>query len=262
MEALPTQQVASFFINGGSLTLDLPITGPSLLRHTTTLQNINLEFHGGIEKSSTTIFENCINLEVLKLFSVSAGYYIDVTEIQATSWQCLKLRQLDIGVSCCEPPVNPEIQPYYFRSVPITLTRAETEHFTQLERLYLQLGRLTELRRLVVVMVNPYHEITTGTAYMPNTLPALMTLGDESNGRPGYLHYLAGLTKLEFIGGSMDADTEEAKATVGWAEVAWIYEHWPRLHTALIFKLPPNIENPFVWLQNKYEKDGKQLILL
>ena len=82
------------------------------------------------------------------------GVYIDLAGTQRSPWCCTKLKSLTVSVSgCVLPPVDAEGLSYYDRPAPIALSQAEAEHFTQLERLYIQIGRLTELRHLDITMI-------------------------------------------------------------------------------------------------------------
>ncbi|KAF9127108.1 hypothetical protein BG015_004597 [Linnemannia schmuckeri] len=61
------------------------------------------------------------------------------------------------------------------------------------------------------------------------SFPGLLSLGDESLGRRGYLSWLSGLTKLRELRGHVQATTSETSKTVGQKELEWMLEHWPRL---------------------------------
>ncbi|KAF9156502.1 hypothetical protein BG015_004714 [Linnemannia schmuckeri] len=81
---------------------------------------------------------------------------------------------------------------------------------------------LTELRSLDLraLFFDPEEadrEITE--RYWETTFPGLLSLKNETTGRPGYLQLLDGLTKLTLLDGSVSATTEEAKATIGMMEV-------------------------------------------
>ncbi|KAG0280624.1 hypothetical protein BGZ95_009365 [Linnemannia exigua] len=197
LEALPAQQVTELTIQGMYSDLGHPLAVPAILRHSTTLQSLDLEWSDG------------------------------------------------------ELPSDPGNLPYYDRPTPITLTEAEARHFEQLERLYLQIGRLTELRILCLIMVpfNGVDVVDMGIGDTPSALPGLMTLGDVYKGWPRYMNHLAGLTKLESISGSIDGDADGSKVTMGWREAVWMYEHWPRLSSACVFSSENNIGAPFQWLR-------------
>ncbi|KAF9122332.1 hypothetical protein BGW39_009809, partial [Mortierella sp. 14UC] len=96
------------------------------------------------------------------------------------------------------------------------------------------------------------------------SFPALLSLGDESIGRRGYLSYLGGLTKLRELRGHVQATTSETSKTFGQREVEWILEHWPNLKVIELLPalrdrqgeprrlLPMNLSPPhIVWLQQQ-----------
>ncbi|KAF9902021.1 hypothetical protein EC991_005404 [Linnemannia zychae] len=61
------------------------------------------------------------------------------------------------------------------------------------------------------------------------SFPGLLSLGDESTGRQGYLSWLDGLTKLRELRGHVQVTTSETLQTVGQREAKWMLEHWPKL---------------------------------
>ncbi|KAG0064203.1 hypothetical protein BGZ89_009298 [Linnemannia elongata] len=61
------------------------------------------------------------------------------------------------------------------------------------------------------------------------SFPGLLSLGDETIGRPGYLSWLGGLTKLRELRGCVQATTTETSKTMGQKELEWMLEHWPKL---------------------------------
>ncbi|KAK3836885.1 MAG: hypothetical protein J3R72DRAFT_449992 [Linnemannia gamsii] len=96
------------------------------------------------------------------------------------------------------------------------------------------------------------------------TFPGLLSLGDESTGRAGYLNWLAGLTKLRELRGHVQATTSETLRTVGQRELEWMLRHWPKLEVEELLpavktiqskprrplpgdKIPPHI----VWFQQQ-----------
>ncbi|KAF8929368.1 hypothetical protein BGZ47_001092 [Haplosporangium gracile] len=61
------------------------------------------------------------------------------------------------------------------------------------------------------------------------SFPGLLSLGDQSIGRPGYLSWLGGLTKLRELRGWVQATTTETSKTLGRKELEWMSTHWPAL---------------------------------
>ncbi|KAF9129734.1 hypothetical protein BGX30_013833 [Mortierella sp. GBA39] len=205
--------------------------------------------------SAAVIFENCVNLETLKAFDADEGLYIDLEDVQGSPWRCTKLRDLTICISGCKLPINPdpESQPYYSRPDPITLSETEVQHFARLERFYLQIGRLTQLRLLHLQMVKI---IEQGRALFDGvSFPALMTLGDVGKDRPGYLNHLAGLKRLECLVGSFGVDVEETDATKERIKDAWMSEHWPRFRFTQIYNPRDYTSSAHEWLMNGHMED-------
>ncbi|KAF9094522.1 hypothetical protein BGX23_001968 [Mortierella sp. AD031] len=187
---------------------------------------------------------------------------IALEDVLESPWRCIKLRRLGLSISGCELPVEPGLRPYYSRPAPITLTEAETQHFAQLERLYRQIGLLTELRSFELNMVKLDGEgVFDRTSWNKATLfPGMLSLDDTRAGRPGYLGHLSGLKKLESLAGSVRADTVEGRATMEWKEIVWMHEHWSRLEFAHNFFAKKNVRPAFEWLKNQC-KDGRRVEL-
>ncbi|KAF9289430.1 hypothetical protein BGZ88_007750, partial [Linnemannia elongata] len=92
----------------------------------------------------------------------------------------------------------------------------------------------------------------------PSTsFPAMLSIRDISTNRPGYLHHLSGLKQLKELRGSISAETDETKVTMGWAEVKWIDQNWPELRKADFFKYGFNVNHQFRWLQDKRMSEGR-----
>lgn len=80
--------------------------------------------------SISAVLRECSNLDTLHLpFSQYAGFYLTLDNALQYPWGCTGLTQLTITICGCELPSEPGVQPYYLRSVPITLTKVETQHF-------------------------------------------------------------------------------------------------------------------------------------
>ncbi|KAF9081959.1 hypothetical protein BGX23_000249 [Mortierella sp. AD031] len=117
---------------------------------------------------------------------------------------------------------------YFERPPPIALTE-EQEQFDLLEKLYRQIGSLVELEDLDLKATFGGKADDYRKPLRENSLPGLMSLGDEELGRLGFLDLLAGLTKLRTLRGSVTATTDETDETVGRAECRWMATHFPRL---------------------------------
>ncbi|KAF9151780.1 hypothetical protein BG015_006235 [Linnemannia schmuckeri] len=253
MKALPPQQVTNLRDIGLHSDLSHPAAIPAIHQHSTTLREIIIgRYNGSSRMASTVIFDTCINLERLKMYIGGGGVYMDLADAQGSFWRCTKLRSLSLNMSGCElPPVGAEDLPYYERPTPIAFSQTETDHFAQLERFYIQIGRLAELRELSLTMdkFDGDDEIDEIWPGMLMSFPAMLSLGNTLEGRPGYLGHLAGLTKLKYLWVRVDA--EETKRTVGWKEVTWMSEHWPGLGCTELFEDKTDTTAPFAWLQNQ-----------
>ncbi|KAF9104108.1 hypothetical protein BGX29_002435, partial [Mortierella sp. GBA35] len=73
------------------------------------------------------------------------------------------------------------------------------------------IGGLTKLGTLYLRMVQLYEQGQVDDDEEedePQSFPAMLSLGDVWEGRPGYLHHLAELKNLETLQGTVGADTE------------------------------------------------------
>ncbi|KAF9084512.1 hypothetical protein BGX29_002511, partial [Mortierella sp. GBA35] len=254
---LHAQQLKEFECHGRLSGLsDLSTNIPLLTRHSTSLRRIVLNRMTTLGRiSASAILKECSNLEVLLIECyLKRGLYIDLADALEHPWSCTKLRRLSIGINGCELPVEPGFQPYYSRPAPITLFNEEKHHFAQLERLYLQIGALTELRslNLAMVKIDGQGQANGASTSEPTSFPALMSLGDPLTGRRGYLGHLAGLKNLEVLEGSIRADAEETKVTMGWKEVKFMVEYWPQLERAKFFSYCNGVREPFEWLRQNH----------
>ncbi|KAF9930559.1 hypothetical protein FBU30_000348 [Linnemannia zychae] len=259
METLPAQQLLEIDLYGSVSDGLIPDLEAAFLRHSTVLRSIHIKRSSGLKKISlSTILNVCCSLEML-LFDIDEyrGIYDTLNAIQYP-WACINIRQLVFGISGCELPVEENIEPYYARSTPITLTEAEKQHFARLEALYQQIGALKELQNLNIQMIdlNDQNRTLPRDQKTLQVLPAFLSLGDPSTGRPGFLHHLAGLENLEHMRGSISAFAKETKVTMGWPEAKWMHQHWPKLRIIELFELFDSTE-PFEWLEEERTKDHK-----
>ncbi|KAK3836794.1 MAG: hypothetical protein J3R72DRAFT_450150 [Linnemannia gamsii] len=265
MESIPVHRVEKLTFSGSFTKLTDPTVDLAFQRHSKTLQMIDLtQFHHSSRMSiSSVIFKECLNITNLSIGSLSDSLYIALDDAIEVSWSCTNLQQLKLCISGCELPCDPELDPYYSRPAPIALTKAEEQQFSRLERLYYQIGRLSELQRLELTMVriDEQGQVMNTPWDQLLSLPGLLTLGDDSTGRPGYLNHLAGLTKLRKLLGSVRADAKDTADSVGWNEARWMDKHWPHLICASLFWADAVATEPFQWLKNQRQICGKKLLL-
>ncbi|KAG0272536.1 hypothetical protein BGZ95_011708 [Linnemannia exigua] len=257
MESLPAQQVNMFIYSGIITTADSLGVRAAIQHHSTTLRHIRIDSSTSSQKmSASVIFKECCNLEELSISIYSTtGHYITLEDALESPWTCAKLRRLELGISGCEVPIEPEVLPYYSRPIPITISDAETSHFAQLEQLYKQIGALTSLQHLNLRMVsfNEHGQAFVGQSDEHQSFPGWLRLQDSLTGRPGYLQLLSGLKQLEYLEGSVRMDSVENKELEGWREAKWMEENWPSLRRAQFFARKTDVSTPFLWLLYKRE---------
>ncbi|KAG0286028.1 hypothetical protein BGZ96_009815 [Linnemannia gamsii] len=274
MDSLPAQQFTNLQYHGMIGGISRAATINTFQRHSITLQRISIE--GSISSTRiplSVIFKECSNLVVLNIpYYDATGHYVTLVDALEYPWVCTKLQQLYLAIDGCELPLEApgSATPYYTRPTPITLTKAEIHHFSQLEKLYRQIGALTNLQDLDLRMVQvslPQQQDQSGSMILSHMCPvfhAMLNLPSDTAvpGRPGFLHLLAGLKKLECLKGSVSAEVEETKVTMGWAEVRWMEENWPLLRMADFFTHNDDVTAPFQWLVVKRMNEGQKELLV
>lgn len=236
MGAIPEQQLEH--LSYLCLDKDSTTTAALILRYSTSLRTIQFNqcrYFGS--KAIQSILVECQGLEVLTFNnSDQRRISLDLEDAVEFKWGAtrLKILQLVIGIGDMSSLQGEE--PYYKRPAPITFSDEENIQMTMLERLYTQLGELVELEKLDLEahVLNFPHIIVSNITYIYRytTFPGLMSLGDPSTGRPGFLHLLGGLRKLKELKGSVHGGTEETVVTMGQREVEWIVENLVSLNLA------------------------------
>ncbi|KAF9087998.1 hypothetical protein BGX23_007709 [Mortierella sp. AD031] len=113
------------------------------------------------------------------------------------------------------------------------LEEEEKDQFALLERLYRQIGSLTESRYLDLRARLTNADGTSGSQwYDENSLPLILSLGDDE-------------------AGSVYASNCEVKETVGWPETRWMHDHWPNLRVAEFYLPHKEPAEQFKWLQEQ-----------
>ncbi|KAG0376950.1 hypothetical protein BGX24_006957 [Mortierella sp. AD032] len=127
-------------------------------------------------------------------------------------------------------------RPYYARKAPIVLTAKEEEQFRLLEMFYRQLGALTQLEflclkaKLDTDFTVEEEEEEPWLTYQRHSMPAMLSLGDVTTNRPGFLHLFSKWKRLKSLFGSVALDTAETLRTVGLTEVQFMVAQWPKLN--------------------------------
>ncbi|KAF9104661.1 hypothetical protein BGX29_001487 [Mortierella sp. GBA35] len=192
----------------------------SFQRHSLSLTELSI--HGCDSLSSHNIQVIVCNMHALKDFIIigesSKDHAITLDDAIAAPWVCTRIQCLYLSVDIGE--IDQLKDTVYARPTPLVLTPEEVERFSKLERLYRQIGLLTELETLSLEVAMSYEDLTeeddenevTSRDY---SLPGLLSLGDKRKKWPGFLELWAGLTKLQTLRGCFNVTTKETEITVG-----------------------------------------------
>ncbi|KAF9144634.1 hypothetical protein BGX30_012065 [Mortierella sp. GBA39] len=242
METLPRDrmEILNYYGGGPDQWLDVTVVGKTLLRHSGSLR----EFHACSRTASAAmrmILATCEVLEVLEICCSS----IDLADAVGSPWASSKLTSLSLDIKITllplSLPAGTLYVPSYLKTPPAQLTKDEKYLFTQLEFLYQQIGKQEDLKvlRLSRAECDEYGASTVEVDKRNQPYPGLLRLGDGSgnsvNGisgdidRPGFLHLLGNLSKLEVVVGEICPETEDGKMPADSTEAAWIRTHWPLL---------------------------------
>ncbi|KAF9904139.1 hypothetical protein EC991_002974, partial [Linnemannia zychae] len=236
MTQLPRQQIEEFKWTNTFERLDEGKTSLMFLPHSEVLRKLVFE-HCHLIKSNgiQNILTICPVLEHLQVRVERCpvmGSYIELQDAIDSPWVCKKLKVLELGVMV---PKMADLEsnqgPYYKRSPTVRLSDAETDLLAQYEQFYRQIGSLTSLTHLTLQAVSTKQGNPSPVLYYQELepFPAMLTLGNGTSGRPGFLNLLAGLTQLKELQGSVDSNNDEAKETMRWEEAQWMKQHWPSL---------------------------------
>ncbi|KAG0377376.1 hypothetical protein BGX24_006235 [Mortierella sp. AD032] len=270
MKLLPEQQVEHFQCTTSLFELDEQQAWAIFRRHSTTLTTLILKDCSGLEsKGLQVILVTCGALSTLEVghFEKDDGFYqaqllgLQLFHAIDFPWICTKLRSLALPIVILPEmgELNYSRVPYYCRKAPIVLSLDEQALFGQLERLYIQIGKLIELEELNLHTMWGSDTVSRKYGRQKRTLsyfPLMLSLGNGYIRRPGYLHHLRGLNKLKVLRGSVYADTSETKVTTGVMEAAWMLENWPSLEQAEFFPARVQPSPPFLWMIDQRKKSG------
>ncbi|KAK3807413.1 MAG: hypothetical protein JOS17DRAFT_766711 [Linnemannia elongata] len=145
-------------------------------------------------------------------------------------------------------------------------TSQEQLTLLQLDSFYKQIGALVDLKDLDLRLCPCLKEGESSGAgdgedhsdgnipeYFHRSLPGLMTLGSNvrSNDR-GWLQCLSGLSKLEFLSGSINVIVGTDECVLNQDDVRWIATHWPKLKEAhFVCQDQKGIPECLVWLRKE-----------
>ncbi|KAF9139160.1 hypothetical protein BG015_002151 [Linnemannia schmuckeri] len=232
----------------------------SFRRHSLTLRTIDLMGCDEIQSGTVrTILQECRALEDLLIWNVAplGCCYVDLEDaVAAIPWACTRIKDLRLVVKIHElyrtmgeheEYEDDELRPYYERPAPVYLTDFEKQQFSLLERFFRQIGGLLDLEVLALraeVIPEGFEEndgMWGMDTYPGESFPALLSLGDQETGRPGFLGLFGGLTKLRRLSGSIEVNDKENSVIMGWNEARWLAEHLPSLEEAEFY----NVYSPF-----------------
>ncbi|KAF9146080.1 hypothetical protein BGX30_004360 [Mortierella sp. GBA39] len=230
--------------------------GEAIEQHAASLTTIVIGYAELTEETILTILINCEALEVFDI-ETEGGCYSDgeihLVNLVAVPWASTRLRTLKLIVNIGDTGILSS--PLYLRDAPVLLSDEEQYQLSLLEILYEQIGMLTELEHLSLIISVPDDHLEDDEdliSWDRYVFPGMLTLdGDKTKGLPGYLGLLSGLKKLKILEGFVNVSTKETKATMGWREVEWIRKNWPRLKRAEFFEAWSEIRPCFAWLEEQ-----------
>ncbi|KAK5814575.1 hypothetical protein F5H01DRAFT_26410 [Linnemannia elongata] len=267
MATLPPNQVEEVECKNYCRELDINGPQPAFFRHSSSLRRILFD-NCGMSKGQCIglVLAECVGLEELELCpkrlgQVSFMYLEDA--VASMPWACSKLRHLSFAIARDAIPRDlghrgsgqvPDC--YQIPESEVDLEK-KTVQLALLERIYQQIGSLTELRRLNLrstLVTSGVGAMVEVQDYRHNLFPGLMSLADDETGRQGYLGLLGGLSKLQELRGSIQAAVEKGMETVGWPEVRWMHANWPDLLVGEFYDESDDVGEHFLWLRDQRQQ--------
>ncbi|KAG9063297.1 hypothetical protein KI688_004179 [Linnemannia hyalina] len=203
-------------------------TAAAFLQHAVSLRRVELSATR-LLKSATiqTILVSCQGLEYLKIEEnvSSTDCALHLEDAALAEWGCARIRYLELTVAFTPDGRDPK----YFAADPTmtTWTEEDHHHWDLMDRLYTQIGALSELVVLKLKAAGvprPPHTPRNrqrGDNFKDTCLPGLLSLEDPTSGKIGFLSRLSGLTKLRELRGSLFWTNREVLARTGEREVEW-----------------------------------------
>ncbi|KAF9546019.1 hypothetical protein EC957_010295 [Mortierella hygrophila] len=227
LHSMPVNTVESLHI--ARLSEDVRTFGDGLDFHKESIKSIVFDGCRWIDADSlVSIFFQSSNLEVFRIsMSLYSRFEIPLERLVTQQWASTKFRELELCLRLTDNEQNPE-----HPADALTIAESIPDWAIGLERFYRQVGALAQLRILdLKVAVDNNRRFSGGSylTYKDRAFPGLLTLGDRSRGRLGWLQLLDGLRNLEELHGSFNLDAMVPGFGFDQDEADWIVSHWPRL---------------------------------
>ncbi|KAG0249823.1 hypothetical protein BGZ95_007398, partial [Linnemannia exigua] len=214
MDTMPSHQLEEIKISTTTSIFNNDAARRAFGRHSSTLRDINLRYASVKSKDLLVILELCGSLETLiQHTNHGIGPILTLADAISVPWACNKIRRLEMTIGLTKVSLQ---DPYYKRTVPVVLSEEERRQFADLEMFYRQIGNLVQLEYIDLHgLYLEYGGKPRYPALMEEvTFPGMLSLQDDTTGRPGYLDLLAGLVNLKELRGSVRVTTDEAQNTV------------------------------------------------
>lgn len=250
IESMRGQWLEGLNYCGPGHALSLPLATTLFQKHSDTLRQLAFEGCRSMDSGSIRIIlSECKALEDLCVHG-SEGSCLRLADAVSADWISTKFRRLSLTIGFTDlQTLYPDQKPYYQRDSPLKLFAEEIQQFELLERFYEQVGKLKQLEFLDLRVQHFHaHGHPLNKPYATVSFPGFLNLPEKRTGRPGYLQLLEGLTKLKELRGSVSADTDETKRTMGWREVVFIDETFSDLRVAEFYPMSAVWRRPFRWL--------------
>jgi hypothetical protein len=239
MTTLPKDrmEILKACVGGPYQWLNAIVASKTIMRHSGSLREIYACSRTASEAMGL-ILGTCEVLEVLEICCSA----VSLEDAVASPWASTKIVRLSISIMISLPSTSslPDTQytAFYLHTPPLAPSEDENHLFAQLDVFYRQVGKQERLRYLNLTRARRSENglVAIENSAKQKSLPGMLRLGgDNSNiggsmNRPGFLHLLGGLSKLEVIKGlAVCPETEDGRMPADVMEVEWIRVHWPLL---------------------------------
>ncbi|KAG0204310.1 hypothetical protein BGX33_008581 [Mortierella sp. NVP41] len=267
--AIPDQQLREIDYKNVKFKMTEAMAQSSIQRHSETLTAV--VFQGCQQVSSKAIRVVLTQCSALQDFQVTWDEdiggevsFINLSDAIVEPWASNKISQLSLTIAIPRLRREPSQRPYYSRSPKCVLTAVEKRQFAQLEALYHQLACLREMVYLNLRALTS-RSLDDGVLedldYFETVFPAMLSLGDQRTGQPGFLELFGGWTRLRELKGSFNVNTSETMFTMGCLEATWMSTRWPVLEKAEFQNDREDAREIFEWLEDYRKHDNPSFTL-